>query len=146
MEWVLPLSLILLCSAGLQVFLTWMVMCRIRTDSRAARRLHLALAIHLVGEPLRRDAAFVGLLDRYRKTPRELDKEDRVRARSWNRTAVRIYALALEDPETASAALWSVPAMGENRVETDSPDLPSIEELIDLDPEFLSFVDALRDS
>jgi hypothetical protein len=139
MDWIVLFGL-----GSLQILLAWAVMCRIRSESRNLRRLHLALAIHLVGEPLRRDPEFVRILDRCRRAPRELSREDRVRARSWIRSATRIYGLTLEEPDGISGAAWGVPSMGENRREENLPDVPTIEDLIDLDPEFLSFLDALR--
>jgi hypothetical protein len=144
MNWLLPLGLALLCLAGLQTFLALLILRRTRSETRALRRALMALAIHLVGEPLRRDPDFVGVLDRYRKTPKKLSQQDRVRARSWIRSAARIYGLTLEEPGAGAAADWGAPPMGENRFDSESPDRPSIEELVDLDPEFLSFIDALR--
>ena len=90
-----------------------------------------------------RDAGFVRLLDDYRRSPRSLGQEDRVRARSWLRSAARVYAMSLEGADADLVSTWLTPSMGENRR---VHDLPTNEDLIDLDPEFLSFLDALRQS
>ena len=145
MDWFLPLGALAL-AVLLLALCVWIALVRSRAELRALRRSHLALALHLVGEPLRRDPAFVRLLEAYRKAPRSLAQEDRIRARSWYRSASRVYGLTLEEssPSRASAA-WGAPSMGEHEFADASPDLPSIEELIKLDPEFMSYVDAMRE-
>jgi len=81
------------------------------------------------------------MLGLYRSSPRELSPEDRIRARSWNRVATRVYGLALSEPDGEGLFL---PAMGEHHKHPADTDLPSIDQLTDLDPEYLALVDALR--
>ena len=116
---------------------------RLRAETASVRRLQLAIALHFVGEQLRRDRSFVQVLRTFRDRPEELDETDRIRARSWARDASRVFSLALAEQEHAGEPLWYVPSMGESPKPGGS-NLPTLETLIQMDPEFLALVDALR--
>ncbi len=118
---------------------------RIRNSLRRSRQADLALALHLIGEPIRRDAAFTAILEQYQREPSLLSRADRVRARSWYKSASRIFGEALAQSSRGCLAAWAVPAMGENSRLPDLGELRTLQGVIELDPEFIAFLDALRE-
>lgn len=129
---------------SVQTILVVFALRRLRAEAVALRRVQLTLALHLVGDPLRQDPDFTRLLDRYRTAPRELDEVDRIRARSWNSAASRVYALALGEAEPSNDAGWFLPPFGDDR-RSHVSDVPTLDGLTKLDPEFAALVNALRD-
>lgn len=149
MGWLFAAALFLTGLLAIQLALLRVEVRRLRVDAASARRHHLSLALHLVGERLREDRSFAALLVSYHRDPDSLPRVDRMRARSWNRSAARVFRLALAESRLGADSVdppdlsWLLPAMGESPRAGDA-ERPAIEDLIEMDPEFLALLEASR--